>query len=249
MKDTAKIYAESLVNEFYKTNPLGSATGLFYSKPAELGGDVLPWSQSAVLWDSLIAYANLTGDTQFNNVVVDALNAQLGENDLFMPANQTRSLGNSNQTQWALAALSAAEMGLTREKNGDKTFAQIAQDVFDVQTIRWDNNCTGGLRDAIFTFNDGFTQKSSFAASGFFLLASRLHVRTGNTTFGEWAEKQFKWAQDVGLIGKEGEILDILEINDDDCSLDKDEGATSSNLGNWIEGVALMANAVSPLHP
>ena len=64
--------------------------GLFWADPVNAGSDhQIIWSQSAVIWDTLITYANLTGDTQYNDKVAAALYAQAGENEDFMPKNQT----------------------------------------------------------------------------------------------------------------------------------------------------------------
>jgi mannan endo-1,6-alpha-mannosidase len=241
----AKHYAESIVNEYYSNNPSGSSIGIFYSKPAALGGEEITWSTSATLWNALIAYSNLTSDTQFNDVVASALYAQVGDDAAYMPANQTKTLGNNNQTLWGLTALSAAESGFPKERDGQPGWLDLAQNVFDLLTLRWnDTTCSGGLRDAIFTFDGSYNQMSSFTASNFFLLSSSLYKMTSNETYSEWAEKQYTAATDNGLLGEKGAIVDYLEIEDDGCTLQKSEGATSENLGHWLEGAAVMFNAV-----
>lgn len=247
VQDTAKIYANSIVNEFYKNNPQGSATGFFFSIPEELGGSQLTWSQSATLWDSLIASANLTGDVQFNDIVAEAIYAQVDENDAFMPANKTLTFGSANQTQWALTALSAHELGFPKPQEGKPPFLTLAKNMFDILVERWESDvCGGGLRDAIFPSIDDPEPKNSFVASGFFLLAARLNKATGNKTYADWAEKQFEWAQEVGLLSEDLEVVDQLDTQDpEQCKLLPEEGATNSNLGNWIEGSAVMANVVS----
>ncbi|KAF2649889.1 glycoside hydrolase family 76 protein, partial [Lophiostoma macrostomum CBS 122681] len=202
------------------------------------------WSTSATLWNALIAYSNLTSDTQFNDVVASAMYAQVGESDAYMPANQTKTLGNGNQTQWGLAALSASELGFPKEEDGKPGWLYLARNVFDVQTLRWnDSTCRGGLRDAIFTFNNDYNQMSSSTASSFFLLSSRLYKTTSNETYREWAEKQYTAATDNGLVGDNGTIVDYLDIEEDGCTLRKNEGATSESLGHWLEGAAVLFNA------
>lgn len=155
IKDFAKTNAESIINDFYKYVPAGSPTGLFYSKPVELNGGELIWEQSAVVWDSIIAYSNLTGDTQFNDVVADALYAQMGDDQDFVPKNQTNlgptAFWNQNQSEWALVALSAAELSFPKPVSGKPTFIELAQNVFNAQAARWDNStCDGDILNYFF---------------------------------------------------------------------------------------------------
>jgi mannan endo-1,6-alpha-mannosidase len=48
------------------------------------------WSAGAV-WDSMIDYWYLTGDSTYNNIVHQALLSQVGPNNDFMPTNQTKA--------------------------------------------------------------------------------------------------------------------------------------------------------------
>jgi mannan endo-1,6-alpha-mannosidase len=48
------------------------------------------WSAGAV-WDSMIDYWYLTGDSTYNDIVHQALLSQVGPNNDFMPLNQTKA--------------------------------------------------------------------------------------------------------------------------------------------------------------
>jgi len=51
----------------------------------------------------------------------------------------------------------------------------------------------------ILTLFDSYDYKNVAANGGFFLLASRLHRYTGNTTYSDWAEKAWDWFSDSVL--------------------------------------------------
>lgn len=156
-------------------------------------------------------------------------------------ANQTQP--NDEQSQWGLAALSAAEYGFPKPTDGKPTFLKLAQNVFNSQISRWDDKtCKGGLRVFV---NDGdkeYFSKNGWSASNFFLLGARLNKLTGNKVYALWAERQFQWAHENGLIGKNFEVYDLMHTH---CNIDHDI-STNLNLGHWIEGSAVLFSNVSP---
>ncbi|KAF2122184.1 glycosyl hydrolase family 76-domain-containing protein [Lophiotrema nucula] len=234
------VLANAIILSQYQSNPEGSPIGLFALNASNGTYDELPWQHSAIVWDTLIAYSNLTGDDRFGGIIAEGVKAQAGDDDMFMPANQTNTLSNTNQAQWALAAMSAAEYNHPQQLATDGL--KLAQNVFDVQVERWDDkNCDGGLREHIYNFQNAYNFKSSFTASNNFLLAARLNKFTGNETFADWAEKQYTWSDKAKLF-----IGDWLKIEDDgSCTGPSEDGgnwATVSSLANFIYGAAVMRN-------
>lgn len=49
------------------------------------------------MWNSMLDYWHITGDTSYNEAVSQALVFQVGDDQDYMPANQTKSLGNDDQ--------------------------------------------------------------------------------------------------------------------------------------------------------
>jgi mannan endo-1,6-alpha-mannosidase len=49
------------------------------------------WWEGGGMVDTLIDYSHYTGDSKYNDLVTQALLAQKGENNDFMPPNQTQS--------------------------------------------------------------------------------------------------------------------------------------------------------------
>ncbi|KAL9616208.1 MAG: hypothetical protein Q9160_008898 [Pyrenula sp. 1 TL-2023] len=167
-----------------------------------------PFWVSAAYWNGLLDNAYMTGNHGYNNISTQALLAQRGPNDDFMPLNQTKNEGNDDQGFWALAALSADDYGVPMSPASENdtqptSWMQMAQNVFDEQVARWDDqSCDGGLRWQIFTFNNGYNYKNSVSQGTFFQLAARLATKTGNKTYADWADKSYSWMESSGLIAR-----------------------------------------------
>jgi len=125
---------------------------------------------------------------------------QVGENNDFMPSNQTHSEGNDDQAFWGLAAMAAAEMNFPNPPAKSPQWLALAQAVFNEQAARWDTqNCKGGLRWQIFPFNNGYDYKNSISNGCFFHLAARLARYTGNNTYLTIAERSYEWMSSIGI--------------------------------------------------
>jgi len=132
---------------------------------------------------SLVDYWYLTGDTQYNAITQQAMLWQVGANDDYMPANQTKDLGNDHQGFWGITAMEAAELGFEDPPSDKPQWLTLAQAVFNEQAARWDTStCAGGLRWQIYEFNTGYTYKNTISNGLSFSLGARLARYTGNTT-------------------------------------------------------------------
>jgi mannan endo-1,6-alpha-mannosidase len=158
---------------------------------------------------TLINYWHFTGDPTYNDIVEQALLFQVGSNDDFMPANQTKDEGNDDQGFWGMAAMTAAESNFQNPPAGSPQWLALAQAVFNEMATRWDpSTCGGGLRWQIYEFNVGYTYKNSIANGCFFNLATRLARYTGNTTYATWAETIWDWENSIGFIDSQYNIYD-----------------------------------------
>jgi mannan endo-1,6-alpha-mannosidase len=187
-----------------------------------------------------------TGDTTYNDEVTQAILHQAGPKggESFVPSNQSKSEGNDDQIFWAFSAMNAAELNFPAPSADDPSWAAMAQSVFNGQANRWDDNCAGGLRWQMFAFNNGYNYKNVAANGGFFLLTAQLARYTGNTTFNDWAEKQWDWFSNSVLFE-----LDSYQVNDgtdisNNCTVANDQ-QWSYNYGFYVAGLAYMYNHVS----
>ena len=160
-----------------------------------------------------------------------------------------RSEGNDDQASWALAAMTAAENRFPLPPGADPStsWVQLAQNVFDSQAARWDNEtCGGGLRWQIFTFNNGYNYKNSLSNGHFVQLAARLGKYTGNDTYFNWAETATQWLLDVGLISNAtesaGGVFDGTSVTSN-CS-QVNHIQWTANAGTLISGSSYAYNSV-----
>lgn len=114
-----------------------------------------------------IDYWHLTGDTSYNDVVMQGILHQVGENKDFMPRNHTASLGNDDQGFWGMTAMLAAENKFPDPAEDKPQWLALAQAVWATQAdpSRHDSYCNGGLRWQIPFSNAGYEYKNSKSAS------------------------------------------------------------------------------------
>ncbi|KAF3770944.1 family 76 glycoside hydrolase [Cryphonectria parasitica EP155] len=232
IKDAASTVAFGLM-KYYTGNNTGDVPG---NLP-----DPYFWWEAGAMFGTLVDYWFLTKDETYLNVTSQALLHQVGDNNDFMPTNQTRTEGNDDQGFWALAAMSAAENNFPNPPADQPQWLALAQAVFNEYTMRWDTqNCNGGMRWQIFTFNNGYTYKNSISNGCFFNIAARLARFTGNQTYADWAKTVFEWEQSVGFITDKYQIRDGAGI-DQNCT-EMDTIQWSYNAGIYLNGAAVMYN-------
>ncbi|GMG54731.1 unnamed protein product [Aspergillus oryzae var. brunneus] len=161
------------------------------------------------MFNALIDYWFYTGDDRWNDIIMQAMTWQAGDDGTFMPPNQTHAEGNDDQAFWAFAAMSATERNFPNPPDGQPGWLAMAQAVFNTQAPRWNTEtCGGGLRWQIFSFNNGYHYKNTIANGCFFNLAARLARYTGNQTYADWAVRVWDWTESVGFITEDYLFLD-----------------------------------------
>ncbi|KAF5565705.1 glycoside hydrolase family 76 [Fusarium phyllophilum] len=203
--DASKGLAGDLIS-FYKGNETGQTPGLLPERT--MGTDGYYWYQSGAFMGSFVDYSQLTGDKTYNTLVTEGIQWQVGKGKDFMPANNTASIGNDDQSIWAFAALTAAEYGYPEPSGDQPQWLDLAIGVWEEQRARWDTEveqktCNGGLRWQIMITNAGFDYKSTLANVLFFNLGARLARLTSNDTYADYASKTWDWLETSELIDKE----------------------------------------------
>jgi mannan endo-1,6-alpha-mannosidase len=202
------------------------------------------WWQCGAMFNTFIDYWYYTGDDQYNVMTAQALEHQIGEFDAFLPANQTKSLGNDDQAFWGMAAMSAAENRLPDLEDGKPSWLSLAQAVFNTQKIRWDQTtCGGGLRWQILLFNNGYDYKNTISNGCFFNIAARLYKYLEDEIYSEWAVRIWEWEMDVGHITDNYHFLDGAWVTDNCTTFNPKQW--TYNAGVHMAGAAAMWNVVS----
>ncbi|KAM7221051.1 Glycosyl hydrolase family 76 domain containing protein [Rhypophila decipiens] len=197
--DSIKSVASSLAQDLmglYDADRPGAVPGLL--------PEPYYWWEAGALMGAMVDYWAYTGDTQWVNVTKEGLLFQTGPNNDYMPPNQTMTEGNDDQGFWALAAMSAAEYNFQNPPSDKPQWLALAQAVFNTQAARWETQeCGGGLRWQIFTWNNGYDYKNTISQACFFNLAARLALYTGNQSYADWADKTWDWMESTDLLDPE----------------------------------------------
>ncbi|KAI1915053.1 hypothetical protein LOZ58_006666 [Ophidiomyces ophidiicola] len=232
VKDAAKTIAEGLVKHYPGTQP-GQVPGLLPKPPYY-------WWLSGAMFGSLIDYWHFTGDSQYNNMTMEAMLFQVGEDNNYMPRNQTLGLGNDDQCFWALTAMTAAECKFPNPPSDKPQWLALVQAVLNSQIPRWDDKtCGGGLRWQAYSFNKGYDYKNSITNGCFTNIAARLALYTKNNTYAELAEKHWNWLDSTGLISNSYQVFDGTWVTN--CSR-FDHIQWSYNSGVVLAAAAAMYN-------
>ncbi|KAK7700180.1 hypothetical protein SLS57_012178 [Botryosphaeria dothidea] len=203
--------------------------------------DPYHWWQAGAMFGALIDYWHYTGDETYNDWTVQGLIHQIGDDWDYMPANQSKSLGNDDQGFWGMAAMSAAESKFPDPPDDKPGWVALAQAVFNTQYRRWDaSTCGGGLRWQIFSFNAGYDYKNTITEGCFFNVASRLAKYTGNSTYSDWADKAWNWVQTLGLVNEEYHFYDGSDSKINCTRFDRTQW--TYNAGIFLHGAATMWN-------
>ncbi|KAL2162723.1 hypothetical protein VTH06DRAFT_6559 [Thermothelomyces fergusii] len=201
------------------------------------------WWEAGAMFGTLVDYWALTGDDSYNAITSQAILHQATEKGDFMPANQTRTLGNDDQGFWGMAAMSAAENNFPNPPGDRPQWLAMAQSLFNQYASRWEEaTCGGGLRWQIFTFNNGYNYKNSISNGCFFNLAARLARYTGNETYAAWADRIWAWEESVGLIDGNFTVRDGVHVRPEDGSCgSRDDNRWTYNAGIFLHGAAVLA--------
>ncbi|EEP81114.1 conserved hypothetical protein [Uncinocarpus reesii 1704] len=185
-------------------------------KPGDTPGnlpDPYYWWEAGAMFSSLIDYWYFTGDSQYNEITTQAMLHQVGDDNNYMPRNQTSTLGNDDQAFWGMAAMSAAENKYPNPPADKPQWLELAQAVLNSQVPRWDNQtCGGGLRWQIFTFNKGYNYKNSISNGCFINIAARLALYTKNETYADLAEQYWEWMEAIGLVSPTSQVFDGSDV-------------------------------------
>lgn len=145
---------------YYKGNLSGQTPGILPGPPP--AGDYY-WWEAGAMWGALMDYWHYTGDSTYNDVVIQAMQFQTGDSDDYQPGNVTLSLGNDDQGFWGMSAMLAAELNFPNPADDQPGWLALAQAVFNTQAAeeRHDDSCNGGLRWQIPVTNKGYNYKNS----------------------------------------------------------------------------------------
>jgi mannan endo-1,6-alpha-mannosidase len=206
------------------------------------------WFESGGAWGGLLEYWHYTGDSQFNDALLQGIIAQLGPNNDFVVPAESFDTGNDDQGFWLFVAMAAAEYSFPQLPAPHLSWFQIAQNGWEDYVSRWNNTgCAGGLKWHFNPANAGFYYKNSVSNGAFFQLSARLARFTGNQTYVTWADTVWNWVTAIGLID---DIYNVYDGTDEliNCT-GIDHHQWSYNVGTFLYGSAMLQNFTNGSQP
>lgn len=193
--DACKLLSTGLM-DYYWGSKYGGVIGMF-THPYY-------WWQAGGAFGGMIDYCYYFDNTTYVDTIIQAMMYQKGDDDNFMPLNQTSTEGNDDQVFWGIAAMQAAERNFTNPPVGQPSWFDLAAATFNTMKNRWDDSsCGGGLRWQIFQWNNGYDYKNTVSNAGLFHLGARLLRYTGNDSYYlDWCDKAYDWLVDVDFINE-----------------------------------------------
>ena len=199
------------------------------------------------MFGSLMDYWYYTGDSTYNDVVMQGMLFQTGTNNDYLPLNQTNGMGNDDQAFWGMAAMTAAELNFPNPPAGKPQWLALAQAVYNTQLARFDNLCGGGLHWQAYQFLNGYSYKNSIANGCFFNIAARLALYTGNASYATNAVSTYDWTKEIGLIDDAYNVYDGTDSSENCTSINHLQ--YTYNAAVYLLGAATMYNYVSWTSP
>lgn len=230
---------------FYHGNETGQIIGILPGPPASGTGDYY-WYQGGAMMGAYIDYWHFTGDTSYNNVVMQAMQFQVGEYDNYEPSNWTASLGNDDQAFWGMSAMLAAETKFPNPPADKPQWLALAQAVWNRQAmpLRHDKECGGGMRWQIPPVNVGYDYKNTIANACFMNIGARLARYTGNDSYAAAASDTWDWMWSKNYIDHQTySVYDGGHV-EHDCN-DVGKATFGANGAVLIQAVAFLYNHVS----
>lgn len=200
--------------DYYEGIRYGGTVGLFQAP-------YYWWEAGEAFGGMIDTWAWCQNDT-YETIIYDALMAQRGSQNNYVPSNQSTTEGNDDQAFWGLAVMEAAERNFTNPPSDEPGWVALVQAVYNTMWARWDSaSCGGGLRWQIFQWNSGYDYKNTISNACLFTLAARLARYTSNDTYVDTAETVWNWLEDIEFIqdGSSGYVIyDGANIGTNNCS-------------------------------
>jgi predicted alpha-1,6-mannanase (GH76 family) len=184
------------------------------------------WWQAAASLSTVETYQQATGDTSYSYAITNAFSDNKSKNfeDSYM----------DDTAWWALAWLQAYHI------TGSAQYLQMAETDANYIHQYWDDTCGGGV-----WWSTAKTYKNAIANELFLELTAWLHNSIpGDTTYLDWANAEWSWFENSGMINSSNLINDGLSINSTTGQCTNNGGTTwTYNQGVILAGLAQLYQA------
>ena len=156
------------------------------------------WWNSANAITALVDYARVSQNTEYNSVLDTTFSAAPKQNPNFL------NKFYDDEGWWALAWIDAYDL------TGNQQYLAMAETIFADMADGWDSTCEGGIW---WSKDRGY--KNAIANELFLSVAASLANRDkpNQSHYLDWANKEWKWFSQSGMINGQGLINDGLKIS------------------------------------
>jgi predicted alpha-1,6-mannanase (GH76 family) len=156
------------------------------------------WWNSANAITVLVDYARVSKTTQYNSTLANTFQAAQKTNPRFL------NKFYDDEGWWALAWIDAYDL------TGNQQYLSVAQSIFADMAGGWDSACGGGI-----WWSKDRSYKNAIANELFLSVAAHLANRTSPNSgqFADWANKEWKWFANSGMINLSSLVNDGLDIS------------------------------------
>lgn len=181
------------------------------------------WWNAANSTTVLVNYSKVSGSTDYQAAVENTFNR-----------NSSHGFLNNyydDEGWWALAWIDAYDW------TQDPTYLDMASSIFNDMAGGWDDVCGGGI-----WWSKARTYKNAIANELFLSVAAHLANRTTDpdlqASYTDWANQEWQWFSQSGMINGNNLINDGLRINPDGSCVNNGQTTWTYNQGVILGGLA-----------
>ena len=171
------------------------ALQIFYNPSTGLWNTAGWWNSANVL-ETTIDYCRLTDSLAYRDSLLNTFEKNKRNNFL----NEFYD----DEGWWALTWIKAYDL------TGEQRYLNMAKTIFNDMKGGWDSTCGGGI-----WWSKQRKYKNAIANELFLAIAAKLHLRTsgdaGAGSYLDWAQREWNWFKNTGLINRDSLINDGLD--------------------------------------
>ena len=139
------------------------------------------WWNAANALGALIDYMSITHSSSYLDVVTNTFDKNRSENFL--------NKYYDDEGWWALTWIKAYDL------TGNQDYLNVAEIIFNDMAGGWDNTCGGGV-----WWSKERSYKNAIPNELFLSVAARLYLRTSTADYFDWAQREWTWFSNSGMI-------------------------------------------------
>jgi predicted alpha-1,6-mannanase (GH76 family) len=184
------------------------------------------WWNSANAIETTIDYGAATGSDQYEYIIGNSFDVTSSGQSVNPTPNFINQLYD-DEGWWALTWIRAYDL------TGEDRYLEMAETIFEDIAGGWDDTCGGGV-----WWSKERAYKNAITNELFLTIAARLHRRTGDAVYREWAEREWAWFAATGMINGDSLVNDGLTaecVNNGETTWSYNQGVILGGLVEMFE--------------